>query len=81
MVALEATLNLVVFHNIDFKTAAIAIILAPEFYNAIKDLGQAFHTGKQSEGASDVVFEFLEQPNNNNEFLLKYEENQNHLFS
>ncbi|HCY0756918.1 TPA: ABC transporter ATP-binding protein/permease [Staphylococcus aureus] len=76
LVALEATLNLVVFHNIDFKTAAIAIILAPEFYNAIKDLGQAFHTGKQSEGSSDVVFEFLEQPNNNNEFLLKYEENQ-----
>ncbi|HAR4598656.1 TPA: ABC transporter ATP-binding protein/permease [Staphylococcus aureus] len=76
LVALEATLSFVVFHNIDFKTAAIAIILAPEFYNAIKDLGQAFHTGKQSEGASDVVFEFLEQPNNNNEFLLKYEENQ-----
>ncbi|HCV1206750.1 TPA: ABC transporter ATP-binding protein/permease [Staphylococcus aureus] len=76
LVALEATLSLVVFHNIDFKTAAIAIILAPEFYNAIKDLGQAFHTGKQSEGASDVVFEFLEQPNNNNEFLLKYEQNQ-----
>lgn len=76
LVALEATLSLVVFHNIDFKTAAIAIILAPEFYNAIKDLGQAFHTGKQSEGVSDVVFEFLEQPNNNNEFLLKYEENQ-----
>ncbi|HCX2121883.1 TPA: ABC transporter ATP-binding protein/permease [Staphylococcus aureus] len=76
LVALEATLSLVVFHNIDFKTATIAIILAPEFYNAIKDLGQAFHTGKQSEGASDVVFEFLEQPNNNNEFLLKYEENQ-----
>ncbi|EOB7817685.1 TPA: ABC transporter ATP-binding protein/permease [Staphylococcus aureus] len=76
LVALEATLSLVVFHNIDFKTAAIAIILAPEFYNAIKDLGQAFHTGKQSEGTSDVVFEFLEQPNYNNEFLLKYEENQ-----
>ncbi|HCW8402003.1 TPA: ABC transporter ATP-binding protein/permease [Staphylococcus aureus] len=76
LVALEATLSLVVFHNIDFKTAAIVIILAPEFYNAIKDLGQAFHTGKQSEGASDVVFEFLEQPNYNNEFLLKYEENQ-----
>ncbi|HHW5364965.1 TPA: ABC transporter ATP-binding protein/permease [Staphylococcus aureus] len=79
LVALEATLSLVVFHNIDFKTAAIAIILAPEFYNAIKDLGQAFHTGKQSEGASDVVFEFLEQPNYNNEFLLKYEENQKPL--
>ncbi|PTK67182.1 ABC transporter ATP-binding protein/permease [Staphylococcus borealis] len=60
LVALEAALSLVVFHSIDFKTAAIAIILAPEFYNAIKDLGQAFHTGKQSEGASDVVFDFLD---------------------
>ena len=45
------------------KRQPIAIILAPEFYNAIKDLGQAFHTGKQSEGASDVVFEFLDSEN------------------
>ncbi len=52
LVALEATLSLVVFHNIDFKTAAIAIILAPEIYDPIKDLGQAFHTGKQIEGAA-----------------------------
>lgn len=63
LVALEAALSLVVFHNINFRTAAIAIILAPEFYNAIKDLGQAFHTGKQSEGASDIVFEFLASEN------------------
>ncbi|MGX0910633.1 ATP-binding cassette, subfamily C, bacterial CydD [Staphylococcus caprae] len=60
LVALEAALSLVVFNSISFVTAAIAIILAPEFYNAIKDLGQAFHTGKQSEGSSDVVFDFLE---------------------
>lgn len=61
LVALEATLSLVVFKTIDFRTATIAIILAPEFYNAIKDLGQAFHTGKQSEGSSDVVFEYIDQ--------------------
>lgn len=59
LIALEATLSLVVFHHINFKIAAMAIILAPEFYNAIKDLGQAFHTGKQSEGASDIIFDFL----------------------
>lgn len=63
LVALEAALSLVVFNKINFITAAIAIILAPEFYNAIKDLGQAFHTGKQSEGSSDVVFEFLDSEN------------------
>ncbi|MGV3065244.1 ABC transporter ATP-binding protein/permease [Staphylococcus simulans] len=61
LVALEAGLGLVLFHNLTFETAAIAIILAPEFYNSIKDLGQAFHTGKQSEGAVDVVFEALDQ--------------------
>jgi ATP-binding cassette subfamily C protein CydD len=60
LVALEVGLGLVVFHNINFETAAIAIILAPEFYNAIKDLGQSFHTGKQSEGSSDVLFDFLD---------------------
>lgn len=60
LVALEAGLGLILFDSIDFKTAAIAIILAPEFYNAIKDLGQSFHTGKQSEGSSDVVFELLD---------------------
>lgn len=61
LVALEAGLGLILFNSIDFKTAAIAIILAPEFYNAIKDLGQSFHTGKQSEGSSDVVFDLLDR--------------------
>ena len=61
LVALEAGLGLILFHNLDFKTAAIAIILAPEFYNSIKDLGQSFHTGKQSEGSSDVLFEVLDK--------------------
>lgn len=63
LVALEAGLGLILFHNLDFKTAAIAIILAPEFYNSIKDLGQSFHTGKQSEGSSDVLFEVLDKEN------------------
>lgn len=61
LVALEAGLGLILFDSIDFKTAAIAIILAPEFYNAIKDLGQSFHAGKQSEGSSDVVFDLLDR--------------------
>lgn len=76
LVALEAALSLVVFHTIDFKTAAIAIILAPEFYNSIKDLGQAFHTGKQSEGASDVVFEFLDHPTKKKPSDFVYQEGQ-----
>lgn len=60
LVALEVGLSLIVFQSIHFGTAAIAMIMAPEFYNAIKDLGQAFHTGKESEGASDVIHAALE---------------------
>ncbi|UEX89802.1 ABC transporter ATP-binding protein/permease [Staphylococcus ratti] len=55
LVALEVGLSLIVFNNISFLTAVIALILAPEFYNAIKDLGQAFHVGKESEGASEII--------------------------
>ncbi|EGQ3450279.1 ABC transporter ATP-binding protein/permease [Staphylococcus pseudintermedius] len=61
LVALEVGLSLIVFQSIHFGTAAIAMIMAPEFYNAIKDLGQAFHTGKESEGASDVIHAALEK--------------------
>lgn len=79
LIALEATLSLVVFHHINFKIAVIAIILAPEFYNAIKDLGQAFHTGKQSEGASDNIFDFLnniEESNINTPTINQNQQNQ-----
>ena len=79
LIALEATLSLVVFHHINFKIAVIAIILAPEFYNAIKDLGQAFHTGKQSEGASDIIFDFLnnvEESNINTPIINQNQQNQ-----
>ncbi len=62
IVALEVGLSLIVFKSINFKVAAIAVIMAPEFYNAIKDLGQAFHTGKESEGASQVIDEALQLP-------------------
>ena len=61
IVALEVGLGLILFHNISFETAVIALLFAPEFYNAIKDLGQSFHTGKQSEGAADVVFDMLDE--------------------
>ena len=76
LVALEAALSLVVFNSISFVTAVIAIILAPEFYNAIKDLGQAFHTGKQSEGSSDVVFDFLEAEDQAPSLIPKINNNQ-----
>ncbi|UXU83440.1 ABC transporter ATP-binding protein/permease [Mammaliicoccus sciuri] len=55
IVALEVGLRLIVFHDVSFVVAIITLLLAPEFYNAIKDLGQAFHTGKQSEGYIELI--------------------------
>ncbi|GGI03973.1 ABC transporter ATP-binding protein/permease [Mammaliicoccus vitulinus] len=60
IVALEVGLRLIVFNDVSFVVAIITLLLAPEFYNAIKDLGQAFHTGKQSEG----YIEMIEEMNN-----------------
>lgn len=67
LVALEVGLSLIVFHRISFLTAVIALILAPEFYNAIKDLGQAFHVGKESEGASEIIRNTLQAPSETHE--------------
>lgn len=64
LVALEVGLSLIVFQRISFLTAVIALILAPEFYNAIKDLGQAFHVGKESEGASEIIQNVLQTGTN-----------------
>ncbi|EHT3604357.1 ABC transporter ATP-binding protein/permease [Staphylococcus pseudintermedius] len=79
LVALEVGLSLIVFQSIHFGTAAIAMIMAPEFYNAIKDLGQAFHTGKESEGASDVIHAALEKCEVVTGYEISVDENQTPL--
>ncbi|MCU5745782.1 ABC transporter ATP-binding protein/permease [Staphylococcus sp. SQ8-PEA] len=81
LVALEVGLGLIIFHNVSFETAMISILLAPEFYNAIKDLGQSFHTGKQSEGASEVVFERLEQSEEPNSRTMNIDTSQSALIN
>lgn len=65
IVALEVGLRLIVFHDVSFLVAVITLLLAPEFYNAIKDLGQAFHTGKQSEGYIEIIEDINKEENEN----------------
>ncbi|WJP98256.1 ABC transporter ATP-binding protein/permease [Macrococcus bovicus] len=55
IIALEIGLGLIVFKTISFYTAIVVLMLAPEFYNALKDLGAAFHTGKQAEGYAELL--------------------------
>ncbi|MGD6802496.1 thiol reductant ABC exporter subunit CydD [Rossellomorea aquimaris] len=62
LIALELGLRLVVFESVEFFTAFFLLVLAPEFYAAIKDLGSAFHTGRGSLGAANKIKEELDRP-------------------
>ncbi len=59
IIALEIGLQLVVFKEITFFPAFFILVLAPEFYLALKDLGSAFHTGRGSMGAATKLHEEL----------------------
>jgi len=51
IVALELALQLVVFQTMQFHTAFLILLLTPEFYNMLKNMGTAFHGGRTSLGA------------------------------
>ncbi|WP_226677275.1 thiol reductant ABC exporter subunit CydD [Rossellomorea aquimaris] len=61
LIALEVGLRLVVFESISFFTAFFVLVLAPEFYLSLKELGNAFHTGRGSMGAAKKVLEELQE--------------------
>lgn len=60
VVALEVALQMVVWERLTFFSGFLILVLAPEYYLAIKDLGGAFHTGRGSMGAADRIFEALD---------------------
>lgn len=59
LVALELGLRLVVFDQIHFFTAFFILLLVPEFFASLKELGAAFHVGRSSMGAASKVEEEL----------------------
>ncbi|TFE02153.1 thiol reductant ABC exporter subunit CydD [Jeotgalibacillus salarius] len=59
LVALELGLRLIYFESVTFFTAFFILVLAPEFYVAIRELGNAFHTGRGSIGAAKLIDEEL----------------------
>lgn len=61
LIALELGLRLVVFESVTFFTAFFLLVLAPEFYLALKELGSAFHTGRGSMGAARKIMNELEK--------------------
>ncbi|MFC2947439.1 thiol reductant ABC exporter subunit CydD [Virgibacillus sediminis] len=61
LVALELAIQLIIYESIAFFTAFFVLLLVPEFYNSLKDLGNAFHNGKSSMGAAAKIQEELDQ--------------------
>ncbi|WP_369522745.1 thiol reductant ABC exporter subunit CydD [Pseudalkalibacillus hwajinpoensis] len=63
IIALEIGLRLIVFNSMSFATAFFLLILAPEFYLSLKELGSAFHTGRGSMSAMRKISEELRREN------------------
>lgn len=61
LIALELSLRLIVFESITFFTAFFLLVLAPEFYVSLKELGSAFHTGRGSMGAAQKIQDELDE--------------------
>src|SRR5699024_7793135 len=61
IIALEVALQLILFDGITFFAAFFVLLLAPEFYTALKELGNAFHNGKSSAGAVDTITQELDE--------------------
>ena len=64
LVALEIGFQMIVFKTLTFAPAFFVLTLAPEYYNSLKELGAAFHTGRGSLGAAALIEEQLQQEEN-----------------
>lgn len=61
LIALEVGLQIIIFESITFYAAFFTLLLAPEFYNALKVLGIEFHNGKLAQGNLEMIEEWLEK--------------------
>ncbi len=64
IIALEIALQLILFDGITFFVGFLILILAPEFYTSLKELGSAFHNGQSSIGAAKKIAEELTESDN-----------------
>ena len=62
LIALEIAFQIIVFQTLPFAPAFFVLTLAPEYYNSLKELGSAFHTGRGSLGATTIIEEQLNEP-------------------
>jgi ATP-binding cassette, subfamily C, bacterial CydD len=61
LVALEVGLRLVVYDQLSFFIAFFVLILAPEFFASLKEMGSAFHAGRGSMAAAERIYAELDK--------------------
>lgn len=60
MIAVEVGLRLV-YDRLTFHTAFFVLLLAPELYMPLKNLGTGFHAGRNSAAAAEAIWETLDK--------------------
>ncbi|WP_084034801.1 thiol reductant ABC exporter subunit CydD [Anaerobacillus alkalilacustris] len=78
MIAVEVGMRLL-FGYITFHTAFFVLLLAPELYMPLKNLGSSFHSGKNSIAAAETIWEVLDEEENSPVWGEKRLENTNRL--
>ncbi|MGG0737686.1 thiol reductant ABC exporter subunit CydD [Niallia taxi] len=61
IVALELAIQMIIYQNISFFPAFFILILVPEFFTSLKELGLTFHNGRASMGATKKVLEEFDE--------------------
>ncbi|WP_306432532.1 thiol reductant ABC exporter subunit CydD [Oceanobacillus sp. J11TS1] len=61
LIALEIAIRMIIFQNLSFFTGFFVLLLAPEMFSQLKQLGSAFHSGRASMGAASRVEDVLEE--------------------
>ncbi|MGG4471290.1 thiol reductant ABC exporter subunit CydD [Paenibacillus alvei] len=64
IVALELAIQMIIYEKMSFFTAFLILILVPEFFTSLKELGTTFHNGRASMGATKKVLEEFEEQEN-----------------
>lgn len=61
VIAVEVGLRLL-YDQLPFKLAIFILMLAPDFYQPIRQLGSSYHAGLKGIAAADDIFAILDQP-------------------
>ncbi|MED4082597.1 thiol reductant ABC exporter subunit CydD [Halalkalibacterium halodurans] len=62
IIALEVAIRMIIVQDTIFASGFLMLVLAPELYTKLKELGSAFHSGKASKGALEKVNALLKEP-------------------